>query len=93
MIEGLCVAVKLRKQNWLISSPYSPHKSMIGQHIEALDKNMDLYTSTYENFNFLGDFNAGMQHSALKDFFNLHSLTSLINKPTCWKNQSQLSLI
>ena len=55
---------------------FCPHKSMIGQHIEALGKNMDLYTSAYENFNFLGDFNAGMEHSALKDFFNLHSLTS-----------------
>ena len=49
---------------------------MIRQRMEALGKNMDLYTSAYENFNFLGDFNAGMEHSALKDFFNLHSLTS-----------------
>ena len=49
---------------------------MIRQRMEPLGKNMNLRTSTYENFNFLGDFNAGMEHSALKDFFNLHSLTS-----------------
>ena len=66
---------------------------MIRQHMEALGKNMDLYISTYENFNFLGDFNAGVEHSALKNFFNLYSLTSLINKPTCWKNQSKLTFI
>ena len=48
--------------------------------MEALAKNMDLYSSAYENFIFLGDFNAGMEHSALKDFCNLCSLTSLINR-------------
>ena len=66
---------------------------MIIQHMEALGKNMDLYTSNYEVFIFLGDFIAGMEHSALKDFYNLHSLTSLINKPTCWENPSNPTCI
>ena len=59
---------------------------MISQHMETLDKNMGLYSSTYEKFSFAGDFNAGLEDSGLKDFCNLYSLTSLINKPTCWKN-------
>ena len=92
-VEGLYVEVKLRKQKWLISCSYNPNKSMICQHMEALAKNMDLYSSTYENFIFLGDFNAGMEHSALKDFRNLYSLTSLINRPTVGKiPQSRLAL-
>ena len=66
---------------------------MICQHMEALAKNIDLYSSTYENFIFLGHFNAGMGHSALKDFCNLCSLTSLINRPTCWKNFSKPTCI
>ena len=33
---------------------------MISQHMEAVVKNMVLHPSTYENFNFLGDFNAGI---------------------------------
>ena len=61
--------------------------------MEALAKNMDLHSSAYENFIFLGDFNAGMEHSALKDFRNLYSLTSLINRPTVGKiPQSRLAL-
>ena len=44
---------------------------MISQYMEALGKYMDLYSSTYENFIFLDDFNTGMEHSALKDFCNL----------------------
>ena len=71
----------------------NPNKSMIIQQMEALGKNMDLYTSNYEIFIFLGDFNAGMEHSTLKDFYNLHSLTSLINKPTCWENPSNPTCI
>ena len=51
-VEGLYVEVKLRKQTWLISCSYNPNKSMISQHTEALAKNMDLYSSTYENFIF-----------------------------------------
>ena len=88
-VEHFYVEVKLRKQRWLISCSYKPNKSMISQHMEALGKNMDLYSSTYENFIFLGDFHAGMEHSGLKDFWNLYSLTSLNNEPTCWKNATK----
>ena len=63
-VEGLYVEVKLTKQKWLISCSYNPNKSMN----KSIGKNMDLYSSTYENFIFLSDFNAGMEHSALKDF-------------------------
>ena len=50
---------------------------MICQHMEALAKNMDLHSSTYENFIFLGDFIADMEHAAMKNFCYLYSLTSL----------------
>ena len=69
-VEGLYVEVKLRKKKWLISCSCNPNKSMICQHMEQLAKSMDLYSTTYENFIFLGDFNADMEHSALKDFCN-----------------------
>ena len=41
----------------------------------------------------INDFNTGMEHSALKDFSYLYSLTSLINRPTCWKNPSKPTCI
>ena len=92
-VEGLYVEVKLRKQKWLISCSYNPNKSMINQHMEVLGKNMDLYSSTYENVIFLGDFNAVMEHLALKDFCILYSLTSLINKANCRKNPTKPTCI
>ena len=33
---------------------------MIGQHVKAISKSMDLNSSTYENFILLSDFNADM---------------------------------
>ena len=81
-VEGPYVEVKLRKQKWLISYSYNPNKSIISQHMNALGKNMDTYFSTYEKFIFLGDFIAGMEHSALKDLCNVYSLTSMINSLT-----------
>ena len=92
-VEGLYVEVKLRKQKWLTNCSYNPYKSRISQHVEALAKNMDLYFFTYENFIFLRDFNAGMEHLVLKDFCNLYSLTNLINRPTCWKSPSKPTCI
>ena len=93
LVEGLYVEVKLRKQKWLISCSYNPNKSTICQHMEALATKMDLFSSAYEKFIFLGDFNEDMEHSAMKDFCNWYSLTSLINRPTCWKNPSKSACI
>ena len=92
-VEDLYLEIELRKHKWLISYSYNPNKSMMSQNMDAVAKSMDLYSLTYENFIFLGDFNVCMEHSALKDFCNLCFLSSFINKPTCWKNPSKPTCI
>ena len=67
-IEAFNVELNLRKQEWLIICSYNPNKSMIGQHMEALSKILELHSLTYDNFIFLGDFNADREHAVLKDF-------------------------
>ena len=59
---------------------------MIGQHMEV-----KIWTCIPQlmSFIFLGDFNAGMEHYASKDFCNFYFLTSLINKSTYWKNPTK----
>ena len=89
LVEGLYVEVKLRKQKCLISCSCNLNKSIICQHMEVFAKNMVFYSSTYENFVFLGDFNEEIEDSALKDFCSLYFLTSLISRATCWKNFSK----
>ena len=79
-------------QTWLINYCCNPNKSMIGQHIEILSKSMNLHSSTYEKFIFLGNFDTGMEHLALTVLCNLYSFTRLINKPY-WKNPSNSTYI
>ena len=43
-IEGFYIEMNLRKQKWLISCSCNPNKFMIGQHVEALSKSMDLHS-------------------------------------------------
>ena len=83
----------LKKQNCFLSCSFNPNKSVIGQHLEALSKSMNLNSSTYENFTLLRNLNADKEHIAFKDFCNLYFLTRLINKPTCWKYPSNPSCI
>ena len=42
---------------------------------------------------FLGDFNASVSEKCLDEFYNLNGLTSLIKKPTCFKNPDKLTCI
>ena len=43
------VELNLRERKWLISCSYNPHKNNIFKHIKILSKNLDLYSSQYEN--------------------------------------------
>ena len=93
-IESFFVEINLRsKKKWLINCSYNPSKNSLSNHIEALSKSLDIYTSKYERLLFLGDFNAGMEDSSLKLFCSNYSLTSMINKPTCFKNPDNPSCI
>ena len=50
---------------------------------------MDLFTTKYERLLFLGDFN----DSSIKKFCSNFNLTSMINKPTCYKNPGKTTCI
>ena len=61
-------------------------KTSLSNHIAALSKSLDLFTTKYERLLFLGDFNAGMEDSSIKIFCGYYNLTSMINTPACYKN-------
>ena len=47
----------------------------------------------YQNFLFLGDFNASINEKCLAEFYNLNGLTSLIKNPACFKNPDKPTCI
>ena len=85
-IESFFVELKLHNDKWLINSSHNPHKSLIGNHFDALSKYLDSYSSKHGKVLILGDFNADIQEKRMKCFCDNYNLKSLIKQPTCYKN-------
>ena len=92
-IESFYVEINLRNEKWLINCSYDPNKTMICNHLDALSKYLDLYSTTYENILILGDFKVGIEEQHLKAFRDNCNLTSLMKQPTCYKNPSNPTCI
>ena len=90
--EGFYIELNLRNDKWLLNCSYNPHKSNIGNHLKALNDFLDSHSSSdssrYEKVLILGDFNIEVDDQNMKTFCDSYSLTSLIKKPTCYKNPS-----
>ena len=92
--EGFFVEINLRnKKKWLLCCCCNPKKDFITQDLHGLSKSFDVLTSKYDNLLFVGDFNAGVQDTSVKNFCRSYDLTSMINKPTCYKNPDRPSCV
>ena len=80
--------IDLHNDKWLIICSYNPHKNMIGDHLHTLSAKLDTYSSSYNNFIILDDFNIEMQEQQIKAFCDNYSLKSLIGQPLCYKSPS-----
>ena len=85
-IENIFVEINLRSKKWLISGSYNPNISHIQNHTVTLSKNLDFYSSKYEKFIVIGDFNAEITNNYLGEFCASYNLKNLIKEPTCFKN-------
>ena len=92
-IQNIVVEINLRSKKWLISGSYNPNVSHIQNHTVNLSKNLDFYSSKYENFIVIGDFNAEMTNNYLEEFCASYNLKNLIKEPTCFKNIDNPTLI
>ena len=61
--------------------------SHIKNHLQGIGKRLENYSSKYENFIVLGDFNAEMSNPHMSEFRALYNVTNLFKEPpTCYKN-------
>ena len=58
-----------------------------------LSKKFDFYSSKFENFIVLGDFNTEMTNSHMEEFCSVYNFKSLIKDPTCFKNTEKPTTI
>ena len=64
-LEGLYIELNLKNKKWLINCSYNPHRKNIEAHLAGLSKRLDLYSSSYENFLLLGDFNVSTEENQI----------------------------
>ena len=60
-IENIFIEINLRSKKWLISGSYNPKLSHIKNPLQEIGKGL-YYSSKYENFIVLDDFNAEMSN-------------------------------
>ena len=92
-MEGFYVEISLRKAKWLLCFSYNPNRCKIDFHLENLSRSLALYSSHYENFIIIGDFNVEANDSAISVFSGTYDLKSLIKEPPCYKNANKTSCI
>ena len=92
-IESFFIEINIRKKKWLLVGTYNPNKNLISNHLKEIGKNLDNYSSKYDNFILLGDLNSEPTESAVKDFCEIYSCKNLIKDKTCFKNPLKPSYI
>ena len=75
----------ISEQKWLVSGSYNPKLSHIKNTLQEIAKGLEYYSSKYENFKVLGNFNAKMSTSHMNEFCAFHNFTNFIKEPTCYK--------
>ena len=76
-------------------------ENLISNHLKEIGKNLDNYSSKYDNFIFLGDLNSEPTESPVKDFCQIYGYKNLIkdntcvdliitNRPKCFQNSETL---
>ena len=85
-IENIFIEINLRSKKWLISGSYNLKLSHIKNHLQEISKDLQYYSSRYENFIVLGDFNAEMSNTHMSEFCAFYNLTNLVKEPKCYKN-------
>ena len=83
----------MRKKKWLLCGKYNAHRNNIGIHLDFLSKNLALYSSAYDNYIVIHDFNIKADSKEVPSFCDTFDLTSLIKEPTCYKNPDNRSCI
>ena len=67
-IECVFTEINLRNRKWLLMGTYNPHQENISYFLTHVSKALDKLLANNDNFLLIGDFNASVSESNLKDF-------------------------
>ena len=72
-LEGDFVELNFHRKKMASLLSYNPQKLNITKHLDVIGKNLDLYSSRYENYLFFGDFNSEPSENAIIEFCKVYS--------------------
>ena len=84
-IQIIPFELNLRKEKWMFVCIYRPPSQNKQYFLEQLSQVLDHYSSIYDNFIILGDFNMEPSSSILLPFMQSYNLYNLIKSNTCFK--------
>ena len=87
-IECGIIEVTLKKQKWLLFSIYRPPAQSEKYFFDEIGKGLEFYSSKYESFCLIGDFNCEPKDGIISDFMDNYDLSNLVKSPTCFKSDS-----
>ena len=86
-IQVITFELNLRKEKWMFMCIYRPPKQNSQYFLENLSSIADHYSSIYDNYIFLGDFNMEPNCLALTSFMQSFNLFNLIKTNTCFNGK------
>ena len=72
-LEGDFVELNFHRKKMASLLSYNPQKLNITKHLDVIGKNLDLYSSRYENYLSFGDFNSEPSENVIIEFCKVYS--------------------
>ena len=94
-IEGIFIEINLGKRKWLLLGSYHPPTNKSGDeyYFKHVERALDVYSSKYDNFILLGDFNSEDTEPCLSNFLHQYDAKNLVKEKTCVKNVNNPSCV
>ena len=86
-IQVISFEINLKKEKWMFMCIYRPPKPNSQYFLQNLSSIADHYSSIYNNYIFLGDFNMEPNCLALTSFMQSFNLFNLIKTNACFKGK------
>ena len=86
--EIIVFEFSISNKKWLLLGNYKPPSQNELSFINEIKLSLNFFSSSYENFLLLGDFNLSTKNPNFKNLLNSFDLESLIKIPTCYKSLS-----
>ena len=86
--EIIVFEFSISNKKWLLLGNYKPPSQNELSFINEIKLSLNFFSSSYENFLLLGDFNLSTENPNFKNLLNSFDLESLIKIPTCYKSLS-----